>query len=86
MRKFVNDLLRLPDNILTCFRSIVYNSQRGDSMNEMTKEELEKLYYETTNDKVCEILGVSKCTLVSMLNRAGIKLKGKGSRLKWNIK
>jgi hypothetical protein len=55
-------------------------------MKEITKEELETLYYENTNNRTCEILGVSSCTLLSMLIRSGIKLKGRGQRKKWSIK
>lgn len=48
-------------------------------MIEITKNELEKLYRENTNDKVCETLGMSKATLIKYLNEAGIELKGKGN-------
>ena len=49
---------------------------------EVTKEELSEMYYSMTNDELCEKLGVSKVTLISYLKKAGIQLKGKGSRAK----
>ena len=49
---------------------------------EITKEELRDLYYNNTNDYVCEKLGVSKVTLISYLEKAGIPLKGKGHKKK----
>ena len=55
-------------------------------MKSITKEDLEKMYRENTNDEVCRILGISKVTLVSYLNNAGIKLKGKGNNRKFEIK
>ncbi|MDC7221590.1 MAG: hypothetical protein PQJ59_16770 [Spirochaetales bacterium] len=47
-------------------------------MKELTKQELEKLYYENTNDEVCRILGITKVTLVKYVKQAGIEPKGKG--------
>lgn len=49
---------------------------------EITKEELEKLYYSNTNEELCKILSVSKPTLIKYLSIAGIELKGKGGTLK----
>lgn len=54
-------------------------------MEHITKEELQKIYYENTNDVAADMLNVSKITLVDMIKRAGIKPKGKSNRLKYNI-
>lgn len=45
---------------------------------ELTKQKLQELYENNTNDKLCEILGVSKATLLKYLKDAEIPLKGKG--------
>jgi hypothetical protein len=48
-------------------------------MHKLTKKELESIYYENTNDRACEILGVTKVTLLKYIRLAGIKTKGKGN-------
>ena len=48
--------------------------------------ELEKIYFENSNKKACEILGVVNRTLTSYLRQRGIKLKGSGNRNKKNNK
>jgi len=45
----------------------------------ITKEELEKLYYNNTNSYVCEELDISKVTLIKYIKQAGITPKGKGN-------
>ena len=45
---------------------------------QVSKEELEKIYMENTNEQAAEILGVSKVTLIEMIKRAGIEQKGRG--------
>lgn len=52
---------------------------------EITKQELKRVYYNNTNLKAAEILKVSKTTLIEMVNRAGIKRKGKGNKSKYDI-
>jgi len=47
-------------------------------MNKISKEKLEKLYRENTNEYVCEQLGISHVTLIKMIEDAGIKKKEKG--------
>lgn len=58
-------------------------------MNKISKEELEKLYSESTNAEACMKLQVTEVTLLSMVDRAGIPRKGKGNRnpkrKKWSI-
>ncbi len=54
-------------------------------MKKITKEELQKIYLENTNDKSCEILGVSKMTFLKMIEDAGIQKKGKGFSRKYLI-
>lgn len=49
-------------------------------MIKISKTELEKIYFEKSNDEVCKILGISKPTLVTYIKKAGIKPKGKGNR------
>lgn len=44
----------------------------------ISKEGLEKLYWENTNDYVCKYLNVTKVTLLKYIDEAGIKRKGKG--------
>ena len=51
----------------------------------ITKEQLQKIYEENTNDKACEILGVSKVTFIKMIDDSGIKRKGKGYAQKYLI-
>ncbi len=52
---------------------------------DMTKKKLEEIYNNNTNDKVCEMLGISKATLIKYLNDYNIKLKGKGAKKKIRI-
>ncbi len=52
---------------------------------EISKEELENIYTSNTNEKACEILGVSKVTLIKMVTEAGIELKGKHAGRKYRI-
>jgi hypothetical protein len=47
-------------------------------------EYLKELYENNSNKFVCEKLGISNPTLISLLNRAGIPLKGKGNRQEKN--
>ncbi len=54
-------------------------------MKQITKSELESLYRNNTNEKACEVLGVSKATFLSYLKKADIKLKGKGNNRKFKI-
>lgn len=42
--------------------------------------ELKRLYEEMSNKELCKKLGVSNPTLIGMLKRGGIELKGKGNR------
>lgn len=53
--------------------------------NNISKEELEKIYLDNTNDKAAEILQVSKVTLIKMINDAGIEQKGKGYAQKYIV-
>ena len=53
--------------------------------NNISKEELEKIYFDNTNEDAAEILGVSKVTLIKMINDAGIDQKGKGYAQKYLI-
>jgi len=52
---------------------------------EISKKELEGLYRKHTNLKVCEILGVSKVTLIKMIDDSGIEKKGKGNARKYLV-
>lgn len=54
-------------------------------MEQITKQELEKLYYQNTNNVLAEMLDVSKVTLLDMLEKAGIKKKGKGFHKKYKV-
>ena len=54
-------------------------------MEQITKINLEKLYYSNTNEKVCAELGVSKVTLIAMITKAGISPKGKGYQKKYKV-
>ncbi len=47
---------------------------------EITREKLQKMYNEKYNREVCEILGITQVTLISMLRRHNIPLKGMGNR------
>ena len=45
----------------------------------ITKEELQKIYYENSVANACEILKVSAPTLLKAVKDAGIPLKGQSS-------
>lgn len=51
-------------------------------MNNLTKSELERIYYENTNDKAAEILGITKATMIKYIKESGIVMKGKGVTLR----
>ena len=48
----------------------------------LTKEELQKIYWENSNKKACKILGVTNSTLTKYLREFNIALKGSGNRNK----
>lgn len=52
---------------------------------EMTKEELEKMYYSMTNEDLCKKLDISKPTLSKYISDLGIEPKGKGTKKKIKI-
>lgn len=45
----------------------------------LKKEELEKMYRSMSNEDLAKKLGISKVTLVELLRKNGIPLKGKGN-------
>jgi len=45
----------------------------------ITKEELEKIYKENSNDEASKILGISIPTMLKYLENNGIPLKGAGA-------
>ena len=47
---------------------------------EITKRELENLYYNNHNKEVCRVLNITNPTLVKYLQLAKITLKGKGNK------
>lgn len=47
----------------------------------ISKADLEKLYHKKLNKDVCMELGISLPTLLLMLKRNGIALKGPGNRI-----
>ena len=47
---------------------------------DITKEELKELYENNSNKFVCEKLGITNPTLINLLEKAGIPLKGKGNK------
>ena len=49
-------------------------------MNEINKEELQRLYDNHERKEVARMLEVSNATLGKLLKEAGIQLKGKGNR------
>jgi len=57
----------------------------GELMTSITKERLEKLYTTYSNKDVCVMLDISEPTLIIMIERAGIKKKGKGKLEKIRI-
>ena len=52
---------------------------------QISKKELERMYYGNTNKDVCQRLGISTPTLIDLLKRTGIKLKGKGQANKIEV-
>ena len=55
-------------------------------MQDISKTELAKVYYDNTNQNAMKILEVSQGTLISMVKNAGLPLKGKsGGKRKYNI-
>lgn len=46
----------------------------------LSTEDLKQMYSEMTNAELCEKLGITNVTLISLLKRANIKLKGKGNK------
>jgi len=52
---------------------------------QITKEKLEAMYNEMTNDELCKKLDISKNTLVSYLIKNNIPLKGRGNKSKVTI-
>jgi len=51
----------------------------------ISKEELEKIYYEHPNFDAAFLLGISEITLVKIVKEAGIKTKGKGYARKYFV-
>lgn len=51
-------------------------------MKTISKENLEKIYKENTNDKAAEILGISVPTMLKYVKQAGIEIKGAGAHNK----
>jgi intein-encoded DNA endonuclease-like protein len=47
---------------------------------ELNKTDLINLYINKSNQEVCKILNISHNTLLRMLKKANIKLKGKGNK------
>lgn len=45
----------------------------------LTKEDLEKLYYSKTNKTVCEELNITLPTLIKYIRKLGIKQKPQGN-------
>lgn len=54
-------------------------------MRKITKEYLQREYYKKTNTQLCKELGVTKPTLIQMVDKAGIKRKGKGFHRKYEV-
>ncbi len=46
----------------------------------LTKKELQDMYYGMSNKSLCKKLGITNVTLISLLRRNGIILKGPGNR------
>jgi len=46
----------------------------------LTKEQLREMYNNNDNKVVCDKLGITNATLISLLKRYGIKTKGPGNR------
>ena len=51
-------------------------------MKKITKEKLKEMYYNNPNTYVCEKLGITNGTLVTLLQDNGIELKGASGRVK----
>lgn len=47
---------------------------------EIKKSKLKEMYNSMCNEDLCKKLGITKPTLINLLNKAGIPLKGKGNR------
>lgn len=47
---------------------------------ELSKQDLQDMYYSMSNKELCKKLGITNVTLVSLLKRNGIVLKGPGNR------
>ncbi len=54
--------------------------------NVLTKNELEKIYRENSNDDAAKIIGVSVPTMLKYLKDNGIKLKGAGANNQKKVK
>lgn len=54
-------------------------------MSEITKEDLQKLYYEHTAKEAADKLGISTSCLYEYLNQYKIPHKGRGRKRKINI-
>ena len=52
----------------------------------ITKQKLQELYKNNTNEQCCKILGVAHTTFITLLDEAGIKRKGKGNCKRKKIK
>lgn len=51
---------------------------------EITKQELEKIYWENTNQRAADLLKISVTTLNKYVKQAGINRKGQGRSKKQN--
>ena len=51
-------------------------------MKRISKEKLQDLYYNHTNEEVANMLGITKVTLIKYVRDAGIPMKGKGMHLR----
>jgi len=51
-------------------------------MKKITKENLKEMYYNNPNTYVCEKLGITNGTLVTLLQENDIELKGARGRVK----
>ena len=47
---------------------------------ELTKEQLAEMYYSMKNKELCKKLKITNVTLISLLKRNDIELKGPGNR------
>lgn len=53
-------------------------------MIQITKQELEKIYYQHTNEQAAKLLKISTTTLTKYVKQCGIALKGQGRTKKQN--